>query len=393
MMLRLSSRRIAVQVLIPVVAVLLSLATGALLLLAVGADPISAYESMFRAAFGSLFSTSITIGKAMPRLLAALGIALALRAGLWNIGAEGQIYVGGVASTAVVLSAPDLPFPIVLVAAIVAGTLAGAVWGAIPGVLRASRGISEVITSLMLVYVAIQLTNYLLESPWVVPHSTFPSTNPFPSEHRLPIIWPGTLLNAGAVIAGLAVVLAWVLSSRSTFGLELRARGGGEQAARFAGVRVKRLVVAAMAVSGAFAGLAGSVEILGVRGRLLEGFSPGYGFEAIAIALIGRLQPAGILLAAVLFGALDAGAAGLLTSGKGVPSSIVQITEAMAVVYVLIALGINEKLSRRRRAREALTGVRRDDQKDLDQAGDVAALDTIVTTGTGSGDVEGWHRP
>lgn len=390
MTLRLPSRRIAVHVVIPVAAVVLSLATGALLLLVVGADPIDAYESMFRAAFGSIFSASITVGKAIPRLLAALGIALALRAGLWNIGAEGQIYVGGVASTAVVLSAPDAPFPFVLVAAVVAGTLAGAVWGAIPGVLRASRGISEVITSLMLVYVAIQLTNYLLQGPWVVEHSTFPSTNPFASEHRLPIIWPGTLLNAGAIVTILAVVLAWVLSNRSTFGLELRALGGGEQAARFAGVRVKQLIVVAMAVSGAFAGLAGSVEILGVRGRLLQGFSPGYGFEAIAIALIGRLQPAGILLAAVLFGALDAGAAGLLTSGKGVPSSIVQITEAMAVVYVLIALGLNERLSRRRRARQALEGLRRDDD-DLDAAADVAPVEAVVTSGTAGGD-EGWHR-
>ncbi len=374
-----SRRRIAEQILIPVVAVVLSLATGALLLLAAGADPISAYESMFKAAFGSVFSTSITIGKAMPRLLAGLGIALALRAGLWNIGAEGQIYVGGAASTAVVLSAPDLPFPIVLIAALIAGTFAGAIWGAIPGVMRATRGISEVITSLMLVYIAISLTNYLLEGPWVVPHSTFPATEPFASEHRLPILWPGTLFNAGVVISALAVVLAWVLFRRSRFGLELRALGGGEQAARFAGVRVKRLIVTAMAVSGAFAGLAGSVEILGVRGRLLEGFSPGYGFEAIAIALIGRLQPAGILLAAVLFGALDAGAAGLLTSGRGVPASIVQITEAMAVIYVLIALGINEKLSRKRRAQEVLSGTRRDED-DVDrpsEAGDIAPVGTI----------------
>lgn len=373
-----SRRGAAEQILIPVVAVLLSLATGALLLLAVGSDPLDAYRSMFEAAFGSLFSASITVGKAIPRLLAGLGIALALRAGLWNIGAEGQIYVGGTATTAVVLSAPDLPFPTVLVASLLAGTLAGAIWGAIPGVMRATRGISEVITSLMLVYVAIQLTNYLLEGPWVVPHSTFPATEPFASEHRLPVVWPGTLFNAGAVITALVVVFAWVLFTRTRFGLELRALGGGEQAARFAGVKVRRLIVLAMAVSGAFAGLAGSVEILGVRGRLLEGFSPGYGFEAIAIALIGRLQPLGILLAAVLFGALDAGAAGLLTSGRGVPASIVQITEAMAVVYVLIALGINEKLSRRRRANEVLTGARHDgDAEDPEPASDISPVGTI----------------
>jgi simple sugar transport system permease protein len=367
-------RRAAEQVLIPVAAVVLSLATGALLLLAVGADPVSAYESMFKAAFGSVFSASVTLGKAIPRLMAALGIALALRAGLWNIGAEGQIYVGGAASTAVVLAAPDLPFPMVLVLALAAGALAGALWGAIPGIMRASRGISEVITSLMLVYVAIQLTNYLLEGPWVVPHSTFPATEPFPSEARLPILWQGTLFNAGVIIALLSLVLAWALSDRSTFGLKLRAFGGGEQAARFAGVRVKRLIVAAMAVSGAFAGLAGSVEILGVRGRLLEGFSPGYGFEAIAIALIGRLQPAGILLAAVFFGALDAGAAGLLTSGRGVPASIVQMTEAMAVIYVLIALGAREKLNRRRRARAVLEAARHDGAVHPDEAGEETAV-------------------
>jgi ABC-type uncharacterized transport system permease subunit len=351
---RYRGRTVAVQLLIPIAAVILSLLTGALLLLAIGESPLSAYESMFRAAFGSPFSISVTIGKAMPRLIAGLGIALALRAGLWNIGAEGQIYVAGSASTAVILYAPDLPFPVVLILALVAGTLAGAIWGAIPGVLRATRGISEVITSLMLVYVGIQLTNYLLEGPWVVPHSTFPSTDPFPSEATLPIILNGTLLNAGAIIAGIAIVGAWILASRSTFGLRLRALGGSEPASRFAGINVGRTIILAMAISGAFAGLAGSVEILGVRGRLLQGFSPGYGFEAIAIALIGRLHPVGILGAALLFGALDAGAAGLLTSGRGIPSSIVQITEAAAVIYVLIALGILQMQNRRRRAREAI---------------------------------------
>ncbi len=368
---RYRGRTVAVQVLIPIAAVILSLVTGALLLLAIGESPLSAYESMFRAAFGSPFSVSVTIGKAMPRLIAGLGIALALRAGLWNIGAEGQIYVAGSASTAVILYAPDLPFPMVLILALLAGTVAGAVWGAIPGFLRATRGISEVITSLMLVYVGIQLTNYLLEGPWVVPHSTFPSTNPFPPETKLPIILNGTILNAGAIIAALAIVVAWIVASRSTLGLRLRALGGSEPASRFAGIKVGKTIVLAMAISGAFAGLAGSVEILGVRGQLLQGFSPGYGFEAIAIALIGRLHPLGIVGAALLFGALDAGAAGLLTSGRGIPSSIVQITAAAAVIYVLIALGLLQMQNRRRRAREALESAHVDQTpqvKDADQS-------------------------
>jgi simple sugar transport system permease protein len=348
----------AESVLFPIIAVVLSLATGALLLLAVDVDPIDAYESMFSAAFGSQNSLSITIGKAIPRLMAALGIAIALRAGLWNIGAEGQIYVGATAATAVVLATGGLPFPIPLVLALVAGTVAGCLWAALPGVLRATRGVSEVITSLMLVYVAIQLTSYLLTGPWSVPQSTFPATEPFPSAARLPNIWPGTLLNAGAVIAVLSAVVAWFLMSRSAFGLRLRAIGGSEQAARFAGVRVKRIIVLAMAVSGTFAGLAGAVEVLGVRGRLLEGFSPGYGFEAIAIALLGRLRVSGIVLAALLFAALDAGSTGLLTSGTDVPTSIVQILAAMSVIYVLMALGLNDLWIKRRRAREALRTAR-----------------------------------
>jgi simple sugar transport system permease protein len=347
-------RRVTEAVLLPTIAVVLSLATGALLLLAVDVDPVDAYESMFSAAFGSRYSLSITIGKAIPRLMAALGIAIALRAGLWNIGAEGQIYIGATAATAVVLATPGLPFPMPLLLAMLAGTLAGGLWAAVPGVLRATRGISEVITSLMLVYVAIQLTSYLLTGPWSVPHSTFPSTEPFPSAARLPNIWPGTLLNAGAVVAVLSATVAWFIMSRSTYGLRLRAFGGSEPAARFAGVRVKRLIVSAMALSGVFAGLAGALEVLGVRGRLLEGFSPGYGFEAIAIALLGRLRVAGIVVAALLFAALDAGSTGLLTSGTDVPTSIVQILAAMAVIYVLMALGVNQMWIKRRRAREAL---------------------------------------
>jgi ABC-type uncharacterized transport system permease subunit len=345
------------SVAIPVVAVLLALLVVAVLLLLVDSDPLAAFDSMANAAFGNAFSLSTTIGKALPRLLAALGIALALRAGLWNIGAEGQIYVGAIAAAAVTLWAPGLG-ALGIVLAILASAAAGAMWGAVPGVLRAGRGVSEVITSLMLVYVAIQLANYLVEGPWLVEGSTFPASTPVPADERLPIVWPGTLLNASVFVALAGIVVMWVLVHRSTFGLRLRALGGSERAARFAGVRVGTTIVAAMAISGAFAGVAGSVEVLGVRGRLIEGFSPGYGFEAIAIALLGRLHPAGILGAALLFGALDAGGAGLQTAARGAPAAIVQVAEGLAVVFVLIGLGVQELLARRQRARAALEGSR-----------------------------------
>jgi ABC-type uncharacterized transport system permease subunit len=351
---QLRTRAAGLNVLIPLVAVVLALATVALLLVAVGSNPLDAYRDMWNAALGDRFALSTTVTKTMPRLLAALGIAIALRAGLWNIGAEGQLYVGALATTAVALYAPDLGAPLLITASLVAGALAGAGWAMIPAVLRATRGVSEVITSLMLVYIGIQLTNYVLEGPWSEPGSTFPSSPYVPDGASLPTIVAGTLLNAGALVGLALVVVAWFLMSRSTFGLRLNAIGGNERAARIAGVRVSLMIVLAMAASGAFAGLAGGMEVLGVRGRLVEGFSPGYGFEAIAIALLGRLNAFGILGAALLFGALDAGSAGLQTAAQGVPASISQIAEGLAVAYVLVGLGLASMIQRRRAARAAL---------------------------------------
>jgi ABC-type uncharacterized transport system permease subunit len=351
---QLRTRALGLNVFIPLVAVVLALATVALLLVAVGSNPLDAYRDMWNAALGDRFALSTTVTKTMPRLLAALGIALALRAGLWNIGAEGQLYVGALATTAVALYEPDLGAPVMIATALVAGALAGAGWAMIPGILRAKRGVSEVITSLMLVYIGIQLTNYVLESPWAEPGSTFPSSPYVPDGASLPTIVSGTLLNAGALVGLVLVAVAWFLMSRSTFGLRLNAIGGNERAARIAGVRVSLMIVLAMAASGAFAGLAGGMEVLGVRGRLVEGFSPGYGFEAIAIALLGRLNAFGILGAALLFGALDAGSAGLQTAAQGVPASISQVAEGLAVAYVLVGLGIASIIQRRRAARAAL---------------------------------------
>jgi ABC-type uncharacterized transport system permease subunit len=351
---QLRTRAAGLNVLIPLVAVVLALATVALLLVAVGSNPLDAYRDMWNAALGDRFALSTTVTKTMPRLLTALGIALALRAGLWNIGAEGQLYVGALATTAVALYEPDLGAPVMIATALVAGALAGAGWAMIPGILRAKRGVSEVITSLMLVYIGIQLTNYVLESPWAEPGSTFPSSPYVPDGASLPTIVSGTLLNAGALVGLVLVAVAWFLMSRSTFGLRLNAIGGNERAARIAGVRVSLMIVLAMAASGAFAGLAGGMEVLGVRGRLVEGFSPGYGFEAIAIALLGRLNAFGILGAALLFGALDAGSAGLQTAAQGVPASISQVAEGLAVAYVLVGLGLASIIQRRRAAHAAL---------------------------------------
>jgi general nucleoside transport system permease protein len=339
---------------ISTVAVLLALASGALLLGAAGQNPLLSYAGMASTAFGSAFAIGTTLIKTTPRLLPALGIALALRAGLWNIGAEGQIYVGAAGGVAVALYAPQLPFPLGVALALIAAMAAGGIWALLPGLLRAYRGISEVITTLMMVYIGIQLTNYLIEGPWLVPGSTWPATPVLTQAFRLPLIWPGTLVNAGVIIAALAVPVLGFIVGRTNFGLWIRAVGGNERASAVIGLPVKWLMVAALAASGAFAGLAGGIEVLGARGRLLEGFSPGYGFEAIAIALLGRLNPLGIAAASLLFGALDAGSAGLQVASAGVSSAIAPIIEALAVGYLLAGLGIAELSARRRQARSAL---------------------------------------
>lgn len=351
---RLRKRTDATSFLLAAAAVVCALLTGALLILASHASPLGTYGDMVSAAFGSSSSFSVTIERTVPPLLTALGVAFALRAGLWNIGGDGQIYCGAMAATAVVLYCPTSPFPVTLALALVAGTAAGALWAFIPAVLRARRGISEVITSLMLVYIAEQIVAYMLTGPWSVPGATSPATNPFPGRDILPIVWPGTELNFGAILALAAVFVVWIVQSRSTLGVRLRARGGGIRAAEVMGLRVSRLTIGAMMISGALAGFAGSIDTLGYEGRLIQGFSPSWGFEAIAIALIGRLQPAGIAVAALFFGALDAGSAGLLTSGNGVSQYIAQIIEAIAVLYLLVALGAIDAIGRRRQRTRTL---------------------------------------
>lgn len=339
---------------ISLAAVALALATAAVLLALAGADPLASLSGLFQTAFGSQYALGVTITKSVPRLLAALGIAFALRAGLWNIGAEGQLYIGAAACTAVALALPEMPRPLGPALALAAGIAGGAAWAAIAGVLRAFRGINEVITTLMLVYVAIQATNFLIEGPWLAPGSTWPATPMLAPSWRLPMIWPGTLVNAGVLVALLATVVLGFVIARTTLGLHLRAMGGNERASAVMGLSNRALIVVALAGSGAFAGLAGAVEVLGSRGRLLEGFSPGYGFEAIAIALLGRLHPLGIVAASLLFGALDAGSAGLQVAASGISSAIAPVIEGLAVAYLLAGLGLASLVSRHREARSAL---------------------------------------
>jgi general nucleoside transport system permease protein len=336
------------------VAGLATLLEAGALLVSAGIDPIDAIRNMYSAALGSKFAFGTSLNKTVPRLLPALGIALALRAGLWNIGAEGQLYLGAAGAAGAAMFFPESIGLHGAFIGLIAGFAGGALWAAIPAVMRAYRGVSEVITSLLLVYVAIQIVNYLIEGPWLVPNSTFPATAVLPQSEKLSLIWPGTLVNAGFLVALFGVMVTHVILFKTTFGLWVRSVGGNERASRVMGLPVSSVLIGSMMLSGGLAGLAGAIEVLGVRGRLVGGFSPGYGFEAIAIALLGRLHPVGILCAALVFGMLDAGSGGLQVSSAGMSSAISPIVEGLAVINLLAALKLIEMGLAKYRARKAM---------------------------------------
>ncbi len=275
------------------------------------------------------------IAKATPLILSGLAVAVALRAGLFNIGAEGQILVGAFAAATVGAAWPGTPAILHLPACLVAGMLAGASWAAIAGALKAWRGAHEVIVTIMLNYVAIQLTHYMVNGPARDPSSLAPATRLIQPGARLWALEGGTNFSAGIVLAVAAAVAVWHLFARLRIGFEIRAVGENPEAARMAAIPVARTMIVAMAISGALAGLAGAVEVLGVHRRYLDAFSPGYGFESIAVAFLGNLHPAGIIASACLFGGI-AGGAVHMEAFTSTPRQIAGIVQAVVILAVAV---------------------------------------------------------
>ncbi|MBA2701112.1 MAG: ABC transporter permease [Chloroflexi bacterium] len=321
-------------------AVAVALVIGAIILAAVGGDPIKAYLHIVDAAFGNVGVLSDTLVKATPLILTGLACALAFRMRLWNIGAEGQFLLGAWGASAVVL-APILPAGapavVVIPAMIVAGALAGALWGLIPGLLKAGLGVNEIITTLMLNYIALAWLQFWVFGPWS--EGGFQQSAPFPREAWLPRLTDlsdavpalaGLTTHLGLVFALVAAAILWLIVSRTRFGYEMRLIGDNPAAARYAGVDIARYVIVVFAVSGALAGLAGMSEVAGAVHRLQDRISPGYGFTAIIIAYLARLGPWRVVLAAILFGALIL--AGREIQPSGVPAMIQGI-----ILFCLIA--------------------------------------------------------
>ncbi len=328
-------------ILVPLLAVLIALILGAIVMLATGVNLPTigkAFAALFLGSVGSTSAISETLTAAAPLTLAGLGLALGFRAGLFNIGAEGQLILGGMAAVFVGFAFTGLPAYAHLPLALLAGTLAGAAWGAIPGWLKASTGAHEVITTIMLNLVAVQLAGYLLRNPPIQkPGRSDPVSQSVLQSAQLPRLFtwfdPSLRIHAGILITIAMVALVYWLLFKTTVGFEFRSSGSNPEAARYAGMRSGLIIVLVMACSGALAGLAGANQVLGVLGRATPGFSGGAGFNAIAVALLGRSHPVGVLLAGLLFGALEAGGRQMQVSAN-VRIDLIAIIQSLIIVFV-----------------------------------------------------------
>ena len=307
---------------------------GVGLIAADGASPVDAYRALVSGAFGSTIAIGDTLVAAIPLTIAGVGVAIAFRGGLFNIGAEGQLLLGGTAAAAVGLQVGAAGRVLAAVVMIGMAMLVGALWALIPAVLKVTVYASEVLNTLMLNYVAIYLIDYLLNGVFQDPNSPLAQTALLPGSSRLPIIWSGTTLYAGIFIAAAVVLAGQLLLWRTTWGFRLRVIGKSVDAARSYGIDPTWMTLSVFAVSGALAGLAGYCVVAGVQYQMATDLSPGYGYTAIVVALLGRTSPLAVSIAAIFFAALQVGASSMEAAVQ-VPASTVTTIQYLVVLLVI----------------------------------------------------------
>lgn len=315
----------------------IAFAVGAVLILLSGHSVPGAYAAMLQGAFGSSQNLANTLVETVPLALVGVALALSFRIGLFNIGAEGQLLMGGLAAGVVGADLPSAPAYVVLPAMAVSAAAFGGLWAAIAAVLKVYLKSNEVLNTIMLNYVATYLVTYLLNGPLRDPSSALAQTRALSSAAGLPILWPGTTLHEGILLAVAVAVLAQIWLFRRVGGFRLRAIGLNPEAAVNSGLPVKRMLLLTFTIGGALAGLAGFCQVAGVQGRMIVDLSPGYGYSGIVVALIGRNSPLGALFAAFLFGALSIGGQAMETS-VGVPASVDTVIQYL-VVLLIVARG------------------------------------------------------
>ncbi len=353
-------RRMTVSPLVSLAAIVVSLVLALLVIAVVfrifGLDPVETYRRMFRGAFGSTYGLSETLVKTIPLLITGVGLSVAFRALVWNIGAEGQLLMGAVAATWIALFVmPDAPAWILIPSMFIAGFIAGAIWALIPAFLKAKYQTNEVITTLMMVYIASEFVNYLVYGPWKGAQEWgFPYSDKFPAAAQLPVLGT-TRVHYPTLILALALAgLMYLLMMRTRVGYEIRVVGENPTAARYAGINHMRVILMVMLISGGLAGLAGVGEVAGVHHRLrvAQGISAGYGFTAIIVAWLGRLNPLAVIVSSFLFGGLLVGGDTLQVALQ-LPVATIQLFNGVILFFVLAAEVLTRYTIRIERAQES----------------------------------------
>ncbi|HVN15571.1 MAG TPA: ABC transporter permease [Anaerolineales bacterium] len=329
---------VVLHILLPLAGVLVALLIGAIMLVILKVDPISAYGALINGAVGSVSGITQSLVKATPLLLVGLGICIAFRANVINIGGEGQIIVGAIMATWFPLTFSTWPGWLLIPVTLILGFLAGAAWGFVPGILKARLHVNEILSTIMMNSIAQQLMYLLIRGPLMDPAGVAAGTflaqsARLPQQVWLPRLIPQTLLHAGAILAVLLAIVVYFFLWRTTLGYRIRSVGLNPDASRYAGINVPFYQALSMTLAGGFAGLAGVIEVIGVQHRLLDGITSGYGFTGIVAALLGSLHPLGLIPASILFGGLLVGANEMQRTVQ-VPSSLISAILGLVVLFV-----------------------------------------------------------
>lgn len=341
--------------LFPLCSVLLGLAAGGLLMLLLDHNPLKIYGDLFSYAFRDIYNIADIFAKATPLILTGLAFAFAFRASLFNIGAQGQFYLGAVAAAACALAFPQLPSIVLLPLCALAAALAGSLWGGFAGFCKARFNANEFLVSMMSTYVAVAVLDFLVRGPLREAKGEYPQTDVLAESAWIPSVIPGTRFHWGFFLALAVAMIAWIILWKTTLGFRIRAVGRNRRAARFAGMNEQRIFIAVFLLSGAFAGLAGFMEVNGVQRMVVQGFNPLLGSEGIGIAILGNAHPLGVVLSALLFGALKVGGI-LVTQTSTIPSSIIAILEGFVMLFVVLSYWLQHRIAAARARRRASEG-------------------------------------
>ena len=315
-------------------AILLAGVILAVVLLALGASPAGVFMALAQGAFGSWYALTDTVVKSTPLIFTGLAISVSFSGALWNIGADGQLVVCALAAGAIGPHLEGCPKPLAIAIILIAGALGGAAWGGICGWLRAHRDTNEVISTIMMNFVAAQVLSWSVHGPLIESSRAYPASTAIAESAHMYMFFPPSRVNLGIVIAIVLAIGCSLLLFKTAVGFQLRAMGRNRRAATFFGIPIARLTVTVLALSGALAGIGGAVQVSAITHRLYEKMSPGWGFEAIAVALVARLNPIGIVASALLFGALDNGSQAMQRA-QGVSAELVQVIQALVIMILL----------------------------------------------------------